>query len=210
MISPRPSTRRHARSVAEKLGSALPEPWVPVAIAPAMACVSMSPWLASASPAAQSGSPNAPTGVPGSAVTRRRAASMCATPLMRLMSSTVPPVSISGVNEWPAPAARTPLPFAMARRTCSTTSSSPAGVTTPAVNDWLPAQFVQVVGSPPAASAQPSATTAASVSWMIAVTSSGRERNGEWLASMRLTVPACCAMSSCSAGGIALSRSHTT
>ena len=44
-------TRRQARSVAEKLGSSLPEPCVPVATAPAMACVSMSPWLASASPA---------------------------------------------------------------------------------------------------------------------------------------------------------------
>ena len=39
---------------------------------------------------------------------------------------------------------------------------------------------------------QASATTAASVSWMIAVTSPGRERNGEWLASMWLTVPARC------------------
>ena len=45
---------------------------------------------------------------------------------------------------------------------------------------------------------------------MIAVTSSGRERKGEWLESMRLTVPARPAISSWSAGGIALSRAQTT
>ena len=135
---------------------------------------------------------------------------MCVMPVIRLVSSTVPPVSISGVNEWPAPAARRPVPAAIARRTCSTTSSSPAGVATAASNDWFPAQFVQVVRSPVVATAQTCATTAASVSWMIAVTSSGRERNGEWLASRWLTMPARRAISSCSSGGIALSRVHTT
>ena len=41
-----------------------PEPWVPVAVAPAIACVSTSPWFASPTPAARSGSPRSAMRVP--------------------------------------------------------------------------------------------------------------------------------------------------
>ena len=80
------------RTVAEKDWSPRPEPWVAVATAPAMPCVSMSPWFSSASPASQSGGPNAATGVPGSAVTRPVAESMPVTPVSRSIRRSVPPV----------------------------------------------------------------------------------------------------------------------
>ena len=70
---------------------------------------------------------------------------MCVMPRSRSVEMTVPSVSIRGVNEWPAPAARTPAPLAIARRTSSATSPSLAGSATAAgANDWFPTQFVQV------------------------------------------------------------------
>ena len=135
-----PITRRSRRRVAEKDGSPRPEPWVAVATAPAIAWVSMSPWLASARPASHSGSPKSPIGVPGSATTRPVAASIRTSRAAPSVRSSVPSVACSGVNEWPAPAQRT----LVAPRTAACTSASERGVTTaPGSNDWLPTQLVK-------------------------------------------------------------------
>jgi len=105
--SPPAVTSRIRRTVAEKDWCSIPDPWVAVATAPAMPCVSMSPWFPSARPASQSGEPNAPTGVPGSAVTRPVPRSMSVTPFIRFIRTSVPPVRQIGLKEWPVPTQRT-------------------------------------------------------------------------------------------------------
>src|SRR4051794_28049594 len=66
----------------------------------------------------------------------------------------MPPVSTTGVNEWPAAATRTPMPRSAAARTSDATSSSSRGAAAYAgVKDWLPTQFVHRVAAGRAASA---------------------------------------------------------
>src|SRR3954454_7899965 len=66
----------------------------------------------------------------------------------------MPPVSTTGVNEWPAAATRTPMPRSAAARTSAATSSSSRGAAAYAgVKDWLATQFVHRVAAGRSASA---------------------------------------------------------
>src|SRR3954454_486111 len=66
----------------------------------------------------------------------------------------MPPVSTTGVNEWPAAATRTPMPRSAAARTSAATSSSSRGAAAYAgVKDWLANQFVHRVAAGRSASA---------------------------------------------------------
>ena len=68
------------------------------------------------------------------------------TPRIAERSSSSPSVCTTGVNEWPAPATRTPWPRSAACRTSAATSSSVRGVAEETgVKDWLPTQLVQVM-----------------------------------------------------------------
>ena len=141
ITSPDAITSRARRSDAENDCSLRPEPCVHVPMAPAMPCVSMSPWLPSAKPAFHSGRPSSATVVPGSADARPVAPSTPSTPCRPSMVTSVPSVRWTGVNECPAATQRT----CRASRTAACTSSSEAGATISAgLQDWLPTQFVNV------------------------------------------------------------------
>ena len=78
--SPSGSTTSAERTSVARLPNA-PEPCVPVAVAPAMACVSTSPWFASPTPAARSGSPRSEMRVPAATTAVPRPASTSLTPV---------------------------------------------------------------------------------------------------------------------------------
>ena len=139
------STRRHAaQRRREATGARARSRGWRCAMAPAIAWLSMSPWFASASPASQSGSPNAPIGVPGSATTRPRGrvdARRC--PCSAVRSSSVPAVSCTGLNEWPA---RRDSARSAAPRTAACTSASLRGATTARRRERLVADPVGEAG----------------------------------------------------------------
>lgn len=70
-----------------------------VPIAPAIPCVSMSPWFARAYPASHSGGPSAAIVVPDSADARPVAASTRISPCRPSIVSSVPSVRWIGVHE---------------------------------------------------------------------------------------------------------------
>ena len=78
---PSPSSNRQAVRMDEKLPNAALDPCVDVATAPAMVCVSMSPWFCSASPASHKGAPNWAMVVCALAVAVRALASIAESPL---------------------------------------------------------------------------------------------------------------------------------
>ena len=142
---PSPSTSRQAVRMDEKLPNAAPDPCVDVATAPAMVCVSMSPWFCSASPASHKGAPNWAMVVCALAVAVRALASIAESPLNARVSSKIPSVQATPVQECPVPGVLRRKPERRASRTASTTSCSWDAVTILAGTQlWLPTQLRQL------------------------------------------------------------------
>src|ERR1022692_4445608 len=121
-----------------------PVPWVPVWIAPAAVCTSISPILASDRPCLSSAALSLASGQPASTVTRSAASSIGLIPVSPSGRSSTPSVGTVGVNEWPLPVIRIAMPSAAARRTSSATSAADCGLRTrTGATVTLPAQFCQ-------------------------------------------------------------------
>ena len=85
-------------------------PCVPVAVAPAIDCLSMSPRFSKARPCASSAALSWPIVIPASTRTSPLAASTSSTRFIRSSEISVPSVGTSPVNECPEPATRTCAP----------------------------------------------------------------------------------------------------
>ena len=105
-------------------------PCVPVEIAPATVCRSMSPMLCSASPRPCSRRFSSCSGVPASTVTVIASRSTARMPTRRSGRSIMPSATAIPVNEWPEPTIFTVRPSARAATTASTTSAGLAGAVT--------------------------------------------------------------------------------
>jgi hypothetical protein len=115
-------------------------PWVPVEIAPAAVCTSMSPRFSSANPCVASSPDSSCSRVPARTVTLSPV--IATTPVSRSGRSSMPSVIAAPVNECPEPAIRTRRPSRAASFTAAATSSTVAGTSTCAGRDtWSPAQF---------------------------------------------------------------------
>ena len=104
-------------------------PWLPVASAPATVCAVMVPTFASASPTRSRAALSTASEVPPPTVTVLASRSIDVTPAHADMSSSVPSVQTSRLNECPAPTARTVSPAAAARLSSAATSASVRGRT---------------------------------------------------------------------------------
>src|SRR4051794_7018359 len=122
--SPRPSTRRIATTLAERLRKRAPVPCVPVISAPASVWASMSPWFSSASPCAASAGPSSCSVIPACTRASPVSRSASTTRLSPSQRSTIPSVGTRSENECDAPATRSVSPCERARRTAATTPSS--------------------------------------------------------------------------------------
>ena len=100
-----------------------PVPWVPVAIAPATVCRSMSPMLCSARPRPCRRSLSTCNGVPASTVTVIASRSTVRMPTSRSGRSSRPSATAMPVKEWPEPTILTVRPWVRAATTASTTSA---------------------------------------------------------------------------------------
>jgi hypothetical protein len=153
-IDPSASTSSTACSPADRLGSRPPVPWVPVAVAPAIDCTSMSPRFSNANPSCHRNALSASSVIPPSTFTSPDAVSTSSTRSIRPSDSRVPSVRTAGLKECPAPATRTVRPARAARPTASETSAGLAGRTISAgAHDSSRAQLRQaaaaVIGAGP-------------------------------------------------------------
>ena len=139
-------TIRRPTAWLEMLCTVRPVPWVPVAIAPAIAWRSMSPMVVIAQPAARSGSPSSKMREPAHTVASPAAASTATTPARFSSDTRVPPeASQSGTKEWPLPATRTVSPRRELSATAAASSSSLRGRTIRRGVDVIaPDQLVQL------------------------------------------------------------------
>jgi len=103
--------------------SRAPVPCVPVEIAPAIVCASMSPRLGIARPSTSSAALSRRIVVPDRTVTSPESASAEMTPAHPDRSSAAPEVAAVGVKECPLPSARTVRPAAAASLIASAISS---------------------------------------------------------------------------------------
>ena len=92
-------TIRRPTAWLEMLCTGQPVPWVPVAIAPAIAWRSMSPMVVIARPAARSGSPSSKMREPARTVASPAAASTATTPARFSSDTRVPPGGVAERNE---------------------------------------------------------------------------------------------------------------
>jgi hypothetical protein len=143
--SPVPSTRVTDSTKVDRQPSLAPVPWVPVAIAPEIVCVSMSPRLGRASPCWASVAFSVARDMPAWTVTRLLTGSTSMSSASPSSRSRRPSVPAAAVNECPAPTGLTVRPSTLACLTSAATSAVEPGRATVAESVWLPAQLAQAV-----------------------------------------------------------------
>ena len=144
---PSASTSSSAATAVAMPPSLAPVPWVPVEIAPAIVCASMSPRFGIARPSASSPALSSRIVVPERTVTSPASGSAVTTPVHPDRSSAAPDVAAAGVKECPLPSARTVRPASAASFTASAIASVVRGQYRLAGSALaVPAQFCQVIG----------------------------------------------------------------
>ena len=141
--SPSAVTNRMASTCADRLRKRAPVPWVAVAMAPASACLSMSPWFSSARPRSASSRAQSAILMPAWTLTRPVPVSASRTRFIRDRSTITPSVQAMSVNECPVP---TPFTrWALATRSASS-SSLPGRSIRSGAHRCSPAQLTQISG----------------------------------------------------------------